>query len=126
MQNMIVFSRGERYVIAIVLTLIITMVLAGCSGKNQKQAQGQAGQQSPAREGKKQETLLVYSGAGLRKTMDEIGRVFQENTDPPHTRVVWIRGGCTGRYGSAGIWDGLRIHREWLSGGGEWHCSIRK
>ncbi|HHW43115.1 MAG TPA: molybdate ABC transporter substrate-binding protein [Desulfotomaculum sp.] len=80
MPNMIVFSRGERHVFAIVLTLIITMALAGCAGKNQEQTQGQAGQQSPAREGTQQETLLVYSGAGLRKAMDEIGRVFQEQT----------------------------------------------
>lgn len=64
--------------------LIISLVaLAGCAGNTRKQTTGRAAQQPPAQEGTNQESLLVYSGAGLRKAMDEIGRVFQEQTGIP-------------------------------------------
>ncbi|WZL73879.1 molybdate ABC transporter substrate-binding protein [Clostridiaceae bacterium 35-E11] len=55
---------------ALIIILIFTM--AGCNTTQQKNDE----EVSAANEETK--SLLVYSGAGLRKPMDEIGKIFQE------------------------------------------------
>lgn len=63
----------------IILTVLIILVgalvssLAGCSGDNNSDVNNSASENP-----KSEETLLVFSGAGLRKPMDEIGEVFEE------------------------------------------------
>ena len=60
---------------SIMLSVILAaaaLSLAGCSQENSASEEQPGGQ--PAK------SLVVYSGAGLRKPMDEIARVFKENT----------------------------------------------
>ncbi len=60
-----------RKVLAVCLVLMLAMVsLVGC-GSEPAASDQQAADQP-------QESLMVYSGAGLRKPMDEIGQVYEE------------------------------------------------
>jgi len=60
----------------IILVFVLTMV-AGCgsTGQSPKTTSGAAIDQAVEKK-----NLLVYSGAGLRKPMDELGKMFQEKT----------------------------------------------
>lgn len=61
--------------LAIILAVLMVLVLVGCSQDNK----GVNNSTSESKEQKeKMQSLRVYSGAGLRKAMDEIGREFQE------------------------------------------------
>lgn len=60
-----------RKILAVCLVLMLAMVsLVGCGGE-QAATDPQAVEQP-------QESLMVFSGAGLRKPMDEIGQVYEE------------------------------------------------
>lgn len=59
-----------RKMLSVVMVLMLVVIsLAGCSGQK---ANTDSGSSEP------QQSLLVYSGAGLRNPMDEIGQVFEE------------------------------------------------
>lgn len=61
--------------------VVLTMLMAAtiCSGcGNTSQENTGTDKSTPVVEEQPQESLLVYSGAGLKKPMDEIGAVFEE------------------------------------------------
>jgi molybdate transport system substrate-binding protein len=65
----------QRKILALVLIVACFMlIMTGCGGTKQPNDSQQSEQNTP----KEPETLNVYSGAGLRKAMDEIAEVFKE------------------------------------------------
>jgi len=63
---------------SLIMMLIFVLALAtgcGSTGQSPKASSGAAKDQAVEKK-----SLLVYSGAGLRKPMDELGKMFQEKT----------------------------------------------
>ncbi|MCL6446625.1 MAG: molybdate ABC transporter substrate-binding protein [Armatimonadetes bacterium] len=75
-------KRSWLYGLAGILLLGLLAAMAGCGG-GRNQDGGKAGEPAPA-------TLLVYSGAGLKKPVEEIGAAFQKQTG---IKVTYTFGG---------------------------------
>ncbi len=74
------FKKSSKF---IVLLLIVVMALSmvGCGEPQKEQADTSTSDTDTSDSSEeKVESLLVFSGAGLRKPMDEIGKAFQEKT----------------------------------------------
>lgn len=74
----------KKNLLAFLMITILILGLIGCSGDNDKAEEAQKLQFQG-------ESLLVYSGAGLSKAMDEIGQVFEETYG---ATVLLNYGGC--------------------------------
>ncbi|MBC7075915.1 MAG: molybdate ABC transporter substrate-binding protein [Syntrophomonadaceae bacterium] len=67
-------SKFNRYLIAVLLVIFAAVAVVGCSTTTTDNEN----KNGEAAVSESQESLMVYSGAGLRKPMDEIGKVFEE------------------------------------------------
>lgn len=86
-------SKNKLWALLLTMALIIgSLTLAGCSNTTQsdKQPANQNQTSAPAA-GDKEESLMVYSGAGLRVPMDEIGKTFEEKNG---VKVNYNFAGC--------------------------------
>ncbi|MCF8010329.1 MAG: molybdate ABC transporter substrate-binding protein [Clostridiales bacterium] len=68
---------GKRLFILISLIAAICIILAGC-GAGSNNSSDNAEEKSDQSKNEVKESLHVYSGAGLRKPMDDIGKLFEE------------------------------------------------
>jgi len=65
----------NKYFIMTLLAIFLAVAVIGCGGGT---AEDNAANNGEAQVTEPIDSLLVYSGAGLRKPMDEIGKVFEE------------------------------------------------
>lgn len=82
----------KSFVIIALLIGFILICAVGCgnnTANNKVEPDTEQGVESNKSE--KLETLHVYSGAGLRKAMDEIGQVFEENNN---VKIEYTYAGC--------------------------------
>jgi len=65
-----------KVLLSLIIIVVLVLALGGCSDQEDKETPSEQDNNNNSSE--VVETLTVYSGAGLRKPMDEIGQVFQE------------------------------------------------
>lgn len=64
-------SKSKKLIILMVITVFVSMLLLGCRRKEEKNVKDDINKSEI-------KTLHIYSGAGLRNPMDEIGKIFKE------------------------------------------------
>jgi len=64
---------------AIVMILSTVVMVGGC-GSNNSTSDNTSGNEEPAGQSEESKSILVYSGAGLRKPIEELGQMFKEKT----------------------------------------------